>query len=166
MLHVLEHLKCYKAPDYVTQPFINSNTNMLTSFLSTLALTSLVLASSPSARTGPLHRRTDRILAPRAIETSSKLDSKNFPGTLIAPQTTALDKRADADNNGIDDSNTYDYIYLSQEVFNAQNRARCDPNSFAVDLEDYGHYKAAEACRKAIPVPSSNCNLVYEVSFC
>jgi hypothetical protein len=54
-----------------------------------------------------------------------ELDAETFPEPLIELTThTPLVKRADTDNNGIDDSDTFNYILLSQRLFNAQNRAR------------------------------------------
>lgn len=54
-----------------------------------------------------------------------------------------------------------DYIKLSQDLFNAQNRARADPVSFAKELDNAGFFEAAEICRSATPVPFPNANLKY-----
>lgn len=71
----------------------------------------------------------------------------SMPGVLV--------RTADQGNSNIN------YIKLSQDLFNAQNRARRDPLSFAKELEAAGHLKAASNCRNAPIIPMPNAHLQY-----
>jgi hypothetical protein len=93
-----------------------------------LALVSSVLASSLTRRPRkPTIVRTDKVLSPilptTAEDSSSMLDPITFPDYLIEGGSQ-LSKRGD-------DSDSINYIQLSQKMFNAQNRARENPIAFA-----------------------------------